>query len=386
MNILYCGPYFSEKAIQEKSSISQAGARWSLELIAALRQLGHNVVVVSHCTEQLWPRGKVFWQNGNEEWFADFQCRRIPYLNFPFLRSKWLGFRYAAEVRKVCRNMQIDAFLCYNTVVPWHVSAMKSAKACGVPCYPIVLDGNDPRKDGWRKMLYDNRYATGVVFLSYWLASNYPAGKMAGGKLPILHLDGGAKDFRGVRPSDAKPHGAFTVLHTGSLNKYRELGFIAKALKYYTDSMTRFLFTGKVSINDVREMCGDDPRIEVKGFMPVDELNAICREADAFLNVRVPDHGDNVVNFPSKLPQSLSWGRPVVSTWVESLAPYYRDILYLADGNTPKGLAAALDRIRRLDSELRLGYYEKAKEWFVANKTWNVQAKRLVDWIESCHR
>lgn len=381
MNILYSGPYFSEKAIREKPSISQAAARWSIGLVNALRNQGHYVEVISHCPEQMWPRGKVFWQDNDAKWFCDSECHRIAYPNIPVLRDVWVNASYALQVKQACKRMKFDAFLCYNTIIHCHIVAMKAARNLGVKCYPIILDGDDPRKDNWRRLLRETCDAAGVVFLSDWLLRNYPKGTLAGGHLPVHHLDGGAEGFMGDEPSECSVGRVFTVLHTGSLNKQRELGFIAKALQHYKDSNTKFVFTGKVNYDDVLEMCGDDPRIEVKGFVSTGELNAICRGADAFLNVREPNHRDNVVNFPSKLPQSLSWGRPVVSTWVESLAPDYKDFLFLADGNSPEGLAVALDRVRELDIAQRASYYDREKAWFVANKTWDAQACRLVSWL-----
>lgn len=385
MTILYCGPYQSEYAIRESPAVSQAAVRWSVELISALRALGHEVIVVSHCPMPLWPKGKVVWQGSGVEYFWDELCTPIGYPNVPLVRTQWLNLQYGKVVRREIMRRKIDAFICYNSLHPYHVSAMHVARQMGVPCYPIILDGDDPRKDEWRKMLRDNRFASGIVFLSYWLTQHYPQDKAMGGSIPILHLDGGSVAFNGVAPSSQSggPSRIFTVVHTGSLNKERELRFIAKALKCYQEPDTRFVFTGKCDRSDVIELCGNDKRIEVKGFVSIEELNRICREADAFLNIRVPEHCDNVVNFPSKLPQSLSWGRPVISTWVDSFSPDYRNVLCLVDDNTPEGLATCLKRVKLHTYEQRVKLYELQKTWFLANKTWKAQAVRLVDWISS---
>lgn len=381
MNILFCGPYFSDLAIREKQAISQAGVRWTLGLVNALRDLGHRVTMIAHCTEQMWPKGPVVWQNCAPKWFYDGNCRRIGYPNVPFLRTPWLNMRYAAEVRKACRETHYDAFLCYNTFVPWHVAAMRAARQMGVKCYPIILDGDDPRKDNWRKMLRDNRFADGVVFLSHWLASHYPDGTCQGGRLPVFQLDGGSDCFNGNRPLESRAGHLFTVAHTGSLNPQRELAFIAKMLKCYNDQGTRFVFTGKIDRDVVMRMVDNDPRVEVRGLVSSEELKRICQDVDAFISARVPDHCDNVVNFPSKLPNYLSWGIPVVATWVDSLSPDYRKYLFVPESNSPVGMAQKLDEVRNLTLFQREQIYEGVAKWFKETRTWKAQSQRLVEWI-----
>ena len=383
MNILFCGPYFSELAIREKSAISQAGVRWTLGLVNALRGLGHHVTMITHCTEQMWPKSSIVWQDSNPKWFYGADCRCIGYPNVPFLRTLWLNMRYAAEVRRACRETHYDVLLCYNTFVPWHVAAMRAARKLGVKCCPIILDGDDPRKDGWRKMMRDNRFADGVIFLSHWLASHYPMGMPQGGRMPVFQMDGGSDGFNGHRPSESGEEHLFTVAHTGSLNPQRELAFIAKMLKSYKDPNTRFVFTGKIDRDVVMRMVDNDSRVEVRGLVSPEELNRICQDVDVFISARIPDHCDNVVNFPSKLPNYLSWGRPVVATWVDSLSPDYRKFLFVPVDNTPEGMAQKLNDVRGLSLSQRENIYQAIADWFGMSKTWKAQSLRLLEWISS---
>lgn len=379
MNLIFCGPCFSEKAIKEKRAVSQAGVRWACGLVAALRGLGHNVIVISHCTEQLWPRGRVIWQDSARHWFSDSNCLGISYPNVPYVREKWLCWRYASAVQSICSCESVNAILCYNSFVPWHVAAMKSAQKCGIKSIPIILDGDNPNKDNWKKLLSDNRYADGIVFLSHWLKENYPLGVPQGGILPVYQLDGGSDNFYGEPPKASQDGHPFTVAHTGSLNPNRELAFIAKTLKAYKDPDTRFVFTGKYDHEIVREKLGNDPRVELKGMVSAVELNRICAEVDVFISARSP----SIVDFPSKLPNYLAWGRPVVATWIESLSPEYKDLLFIANDNSPEGMAKQLSRVKDLDLPAKTILYQRIASWFQQKKTWTAQAKGLAEWIES---
>ena len=126
----------------------------------------------------------------------------------------------------------------------------------------------------------------------------------------------------------------------------------------------------------------NDPRVEVKGFLPNEEVDAICRGADVFLNVREPDVGDNILNYPSKVPNYLSYGKPVVSTWIDSFSPDYRDVLEVCD-NTPEGFVNVLNGVLAWNAAQREAKFNQIKSWFEERKSWNKQARRLIHWLES---
>ena len=127
---------------------------------------------------------------------------------------------------------------------------------------------------------------------------------------------------------------------------------------------------------------GNDRRVEVKGFVSESEVEKICREADVFLNVRTPGLGDNLVNYPSKIPNYLSWGKPVVSTWNDSFSPEYRRLLEITD-DTPEGFVRVLDEVLSWDDERRCAKYEQIRSWFDECKHWTRQAERLANWMKA---
>jgi glycosyltransferase involved in cell wall biosynthesis len=128
------------------------------------------------------------------------------------------------------------------------------------------------------------------------------------------------------------------------------------------------------------EEFGTDPRVDVRGFVSDLEIDEICRSADVFLNVRDPQIGDNILNYPSKVPQYLAWGKPVVSTWIDSFSPDFRNVLDVCD-NTPEGFVQVLNTVLDRGMNEKLMKYNVIREWFTKNKSWNVQAGRLVDFI-----
>jgi glycosyltransferase involved in cell wall biosynthesis len=51
------------------------------------------------------------------------------------------------------------------------------------------------------------------------------------------------------------------------------------------------------------------------------------------------------MNFPSKVLDYMSYGRPIVSTQAPGLGPAFDDVLVFSEGDEPQQLAQAIDRV-----------------------------------------
>lgn len=393
MKILWVGPFYSDAALSEKLAPNQAAAKWSRGLLRGLEAAGAEIRVIDHCSEQRWPKGRVFWQDDDPKWFLDwYPCERVAYCNAVGLKERWLAWTYARRARRLFRTWRPDVVLCYNSLHQHNVAVMREAHALGITCVPIILDGDDPRRDNWQKLLRDDRFADGVVFLSWWMYQNYP-----NRQLPLFHMDGGADAFQGLSPtlppsiplpaatptpttSTSSSSTPYTLVHTGSLDKWRGLDFMKGVVKGCARQDVRFVFCGKCDKAKMWAEFGNDPRVDVRGFVTDEEVAAISRAADVFLNVRTPGIGDNLVNYPSKVPQYLAWGKPVVSTWNDSFSPDYRDILEVCD-DTPAGFVRVLEEVLEWDEAKRVAKFNQIKSWFEDRKSWERQAGRLLEFL-----
>ena len=198
-------------------------------------------------------------------------------------------------------------------------------------------------------------------------------------------MDGGADGFKGVPPSTTNDYPLttkkFTLVHTGALDYWRGLEFMKGVVKACKRQDVRFFFCGKCNREKRWAEFGNDPRVEVKGFLPDDEVDTLCRSADVLLSVREPKVGDNVVNYPSKIPNYLAWGKPTVSTWVPSLAPEYRDVIEVSN-DTPEGFAEKIDEVLSWGNDKRSDKFKQIKAWFMAKKSWEGQTARLVEFLQ----
>lgn len=377
MKILWLGPFYSDTALKEKLSPNQAASRWSRGLLKGLEASRCEIRVIDHCSEQRWPKGKILWQDNDAKWFLDwYPCERVPYCNVWGVKEHWLSWEYARAVRRLLKEWRPDVVLCYNSLHKHNVAAMREASKLGVNCVPIILDGDDPRKDNWKKILQDNRFGCGVVFLSWWMLQNYPNKDIS-----LFHMDGGADAFKGEEPQKAA-RSMFTLVHTGALDYWRGLDFMKGVVRCCTRQDVRFVFCGKCDKQKMWSEFNNDPRVEIKGFLTNEEVDNICRGADALLSVREPLVADNVVNYPSKIPQYLAWGKPVISTWVPSLSPDHQEVLEVGDEETPEAFARKIDEVLSWSLTRKREKYFQIKNWFESKKSWKRQAERLIEWLE----
>ena len=380
MHILWCGPYLSDKAIKEKKTPDLAAVKWSRGLLGALRDMGVKITALSHCPEQLWPRGNVFWQSSDRALFSsEDECTPIGYPNLPFIRAKYLDNIYVRYARDVFNAKKIDAVLFYN--VANFDGVMKLAHKLRIPAIPIILDEKDPRLDNWRAFTYKTRNASGIAFLSWWAIQNIPNRY----KLPLLHLDGGCAMWNGGVEYLSHRRGApYRLVYTGSLDKYRGATLLYDIIKKYKREDVQFILCGgKFNKEEVRKQLRYDPRVDVRGFVSEEELAQICQTADVFLNMRNSEIGENIMNYPSKIPHYLSFGKPVVSTWIDSFSPDYRSVLRVPKEDSAKAFIAEIDDIlSSFDSQAKSSF-DVIEKWFMKRMLWSNMAQNLIEFMKS---
>lgn len=376
LRILWMGMLQNEESLHKRVAVDQAAFKWTQGLLSGLRDNEVEVCGLTHCYERAWPYGELFPGTQND-FDAKLEVFRIRYPNVKFfgIKDRFLCRKYASHIKRVVRERNIDAVACYNILHPYHVAGMKAAKeVCDVPCFPIILDGKDPRLDNWRSICDGTRYADGVVFLSNWMFNHYP------GNLPRLHMDGGALEWYGDSAGSEKK----LIVYTGGISASRGDAFLFDVIRKLSDPSVRVIVCGKCDREEVARRAGDDPRVDVRGFVSAEELHEICLRATLFWDTRPPDGEFSAVNFPSKIPNYLSYGKPVVCRWLPSLAEEYREHLEVVDGNSSDAFVARTNEVLRWSAETSASRQRRTKEWFIKNKLWVAQAERLAGWI--CER
>lgn len=375
MKILFVGPNASMYALEHRPG-DPAAAKWAYGLLKGMSSEAE-IHVLTHVRERCWPKGDVLWSHGKAELFPEeWPCTAVSYPALYKIRDWWLNRFYPIKAGRMLRQERFDAVVMYNCMDSYQVAITKRAHRLGIPSFAIVLDGDDPRRDNWRRILGDTAFVDGVAFLSYWAYENFPSQK------PKLHLDGGALAWNGTPPMAGQQNDRPTFIHTGALDKWRGLEFmkgVVACLEAHRSNV-RIVLCGKTN-EEAAVAFRNSPNVVLRGFVSEAELADLSARADGFLNVREPSVGDNILNFPSKLPQYLSWGKPVVTTWIDSYAPDYQTMTCADFSNTPETFVGVLEKVAGWDFAQKQCHYEKVKSWFTQNKLWTVQARRMFSWM-----
>ena len=325
INVLWLGPWHSDAALHGRKAVNQAATQWTRGLLRGLEDAGCLIRVCTHCSEQYWPQGDI-WPGEPKDFDPTYPLQHVHYANLPFVREPWLAAAYQSMVAREVDSHRPDVVLSYN-LAPHQCAVPDILAAQGIKWVPIILDQDDPEPDGWAAFRKQSRGASGLVFLSHWGFRHCPA------EVPVLHLDGGVDQWRG---KEGERHTAKTVVYSGKYDdRYGGLDKLFEVFAAVEVPGCQFVLTGKDPKNRLSRYLRAEPRAKYFGFVDEQILHTIHVSASAFINPRPPAVADNRMTFPSKLIHYLSYGKPVVSTWTDGLAPEYRDLLLVPPEAAP---------------------------------------------------
>jgi len=371
--ILWLGGVFDEATMTTNRGISPAAIRWQTGLVTALQAAGAELWVVGHVPEPQWPRGSLRKTARNVGFAPGIQGRAISYWNIPRLRSLSLAHSYRRAVQQLCHTHHPDAVLSYNAYHYNVVAARHVQERLNIPWICVVADGPDSAT-AERQHERHIAHARGLVHLSWYSyrQATHPF---------KLHLDGGIERLKFSLDASPQTTGEPLVLYTGSLAPWSGVSYLVSAFRQVKNTDAHLWICGKGTNPEVEQAMAEDDRIKHLGFVSDAELSAISQRAAAFVNPRISRLTRNRHNFPSKVLEYLSYGKPVISTWTEGLAPEYRSVLTVLEEETDLHLAQTIEDVLSWPFSQRNTLAAEIKTFLETQKLWAIQARRLLDWL-----
>jgi glycosyltransferase involved in cell wall biosynthesis len=334
--ILVTGIISSPDAINQRTYANVPGSLWLKGFCQGLKANGAKLELISHVPDRLFPYGELVPRNKlylDEE----FHTNHILYPNLPMLRTPALRIQYLIMSKKHFLKTHFDYVISYNPS-PQHVAVGRWAtKNTNAKWISVLLDPPEQNFDGdWNR--YRNTYgpATVDVHLSWKSYVDFPG-------ISKFHLDAGAETEVSCNKILFKDK-PFKVLYSGKLEPtYGGSGLFLEFFKNCSSPDFQFILCGRVHDLRILEYAKTDSRILIKGFVSDTELNILCKDADAFFNIRDPHHVDNPYIFPSKLLFYLKYNKPIFSLHTPGIAPHYHDLMYFPEENTPLGLSQLVE-------------------------------------------
>lgn len=374
---LWLGPMPSHAALTELPALSPAAVHWEAGFFSGLKAQGFELSVVSHRPEPLWPRGRLTPGTQPAPDDASFPTNVVGHMNAPGFRTRSLAWAYERKALDLQSQGPCEFVATFNPL-PWHVAAATAlVRQHATPWVSLLLDDvlHDPTLERYARV---TRLASGHVILSAAAAERITT-MMPG--TPVLHLDGAINRWsgEGAEPfGRGRPH----VVYSGAHTEEAGMSLLVAAIPLVTADVA-FTITGDRGHHaGLALLMSRDPRVETVGWVPPATIDEICRSATAFVNPRPPAHGLSLASFPSKLMTYLAYGKPVASTWTPGLADVYKDLLVVADGDTPRALATAIERALSMDAHSRQILRNKIKAFLVPGRLWATQGERFAEFLD----
>ena len=370
---LWMGPVVAEEVMLAGAAQSPAANRWQLGLLRALSGLGISMEVLSYSPERAWPMGRAWMPGAAASPVPGLSVTTVGYLNVPGWRQRSLARAHRRLLRKrLASGTAPAAILTYNAPAGPASAALEVQEALGIPWIAVVSDvdgqAGAASVDAYLERVHR---AAGRVVLPWSVYRDRC-------RAPKIHIDGGVTCVR-PDPGTQEP-GAF--LYTGLLGGHAGIELLLKAFREISAPGVELWICGKHPTADFLRRVEEDRRVCYHGAVSERELEALSNRAAAFVNPRPVTIRESDFNFPSKILEYLSYGKPVVSTWTPGLAPEYRDILVVADGDSPGELARAMESVLGWSPGRRVAYRERVAAFLERDRLWAVQAARLRRWVE----
>ena len=279
---------------------------------------------------------------------------------------------------------------CFNLSMPpglfiWLVARLTRTRTLVSVCDIVTPGGVAPRTLFRKLDLALHRWLLprfdGWMVVSQAIADDFLPGRR------VCLIEGGVmpEPFAGM-PVHCCTRGTsevFRIVLAGSLEAFNGVELALEAMAYLPEGH-QLIVAGKGSLAErAKESAVRNASIVYRGFLDFTDVLELYRSADLLLNLRRTRAIDTRYFFPSKLMELLASGTPVLSTCTGHVEEEYGDVLYLLRDETAQAVAQRIAEIVRIPVQARRALGAKAREFMLAEKTWQKQGKRLAHYIHT---
>lgn len=368
--IVWIGGIFDESTILKSKAVSPAANHWQKCLINGLEEQGLSVITLGHLYEPMFPKGRLRVKSSDATLDNSMRGELISYWNLPLIKDKLLTKSYINELNALCKKRgKPVAVLVYNAYSYCVDIGLYAQKCLGISTVCIVADGLE-------KDIQLAKLSNGVVFLSwgaYQKSSQHSK----------LHLDGGIEkiNWSEYLISETTKNRNLKILYTGGTSAHGGIDFLLHSFSNVRYQNIELWICGKGSFRQLEQLSQQDSRIKCFGLVSEKRLEELYQQADVFVNPRPSSLDINKFNFPSKIFQYLSYGKPIISTWTDGLSPDYRDLLIVIDELNTLSLNQAIEDIIQWSDVDKQNLKNKIKKFVQEKKLWKNQARKMYDWL-----
>ena len=390
--IAFVGSVVSDVFCEASPACSVAGNKFLKNLITAVEAAaGRHVQTISYTPASMFPRGrKILYGPGPRVLDDGRTVVSVAFVNLPIVKqfTQGLGIFLPLSRWLWANRASRRVVIVYNVFSPHSLPVLAATRLFGGKAVALVADLPHDFYDfrGWRALLQriDFRVQTNIIssFDGQITVTRNIADDFASA-VPALLMEGGVESAELVEGQGARPRGDEALricMFSGLLNDINGVELLLEAFAQIHGPEYRLWIFGRGPLESmVKAAANQDGRINYGGFRPNTEILARQRDATVLINPRPSHRAVTRYTFPSKLHEYMLSGRPVLTTLLPGIPEEYHPYLFLAHNETPEGLAASIETV--CAREDLTGFGERAREFVLREKNWQVQGARVYDFV-----
>lgn len=388
MNINFLGNYVGEKIISKNIIKYGAAMKWQINLITALKKKV-DINIYSEMLVPIYPKSKYFiipslkilkLNENNSKLFR--------YINLPFIREIFISLQVLIIylVKGLKKNKII--VIQYNLNLKFALPLFILEKIGILSFVPIVLDLyplDRVRKNNIRNIFNEINFK-----LQTFILKNI--------KKSIVINENIINDFRlkssliiegGVSKKDCfneilikNKTNKKIIVFTGGIDSINGIDFLIKTLeKVKNKNYELHLYGTGELVEFVKIEAEKNKKIKYMGYKKNEEILEIQRAADFLIIPRKKSFLNLRYTFPSKLFEYMLSGTPVICTNIPGLTEEYKENLFIADTENEIEFAKIIDEVLFISEDKLKEKSKKAKEFIIKNKNWDIQAKKIINFL-----
>lgn len=393
--IAFVGTLVPEEPAYQNEAYGVGGQVFQKGLALAFATAGVQLSIFSVAPIPTFPASRIFWVRGGFARLAEGPIiSLLSFWNVTPLKQLSAGFSLLSKlVQWGWQNRQVRhrVVYSYNLSMPPGLFILLGARLARAKAVAWICDINLPgeyvpatwpfRLDYWlhRKLIpkFD-----GHIVVTDGMAREFLNGKH------YLRMEGGLSEdvlAQTVQePSRAGCSGQpFVITYTGGLDKYRGIRLLLQAFSLLPGDSYRLQIAGRGPLeSEVKQAAARDPRIKFVGGGSFTEILALYRTTDVLVNLWESGKPYSEHYFPGKLMPYLASGVPVITTCTGNIREEYSRFSYTLDSEAPEALSDLIRHVASLPPEEREFRADEARAYMAANKTWNVQAQRMLAYLK----